>query len=228
MNPNRTPKHCYCSTAENSRAQHTTDKHSETLKEMEQKIDAGAAHIGLVIADIFTFLTKSAAMLPDMELHTDVDVRTGSKWYGDETKGNSTVTSDFYSYFSVSKSNEPLMKGIDVSVHNGSIDWQKVKNAGIQFAILRAGYGRELSQKDARFEENYKNAKAAGTLVGAYWYSYAMSEDEARLEANVFLSVIKGKQFEMPVYFDLEEKKQFDLGKEKVSAIMRAWQNTGS
>lgn len=50
-----------------------------------------------------------------------------------------------------------------------------------------------------------------------------MSEDEARLEADVFLSVIKGKQFEMPVYFDLEEKKQFDLGKEKVSAIMRAF-----
>ena len=50
-----------------------------------------------------------------------------------------------------------------------------------------------------------------------------MSEDEARLEADVFLSVIKGKQFEFSVYFDLEEKKQFDLGKEKVSAIMRAF-----
>lgn len=155
--------------------------------------------------------------------YTHVDVRTGSKWYGDETKGNSTVTSDFYRYFSISKVNKPLMKGIDVSVHNGSIDWQKVKNAGIQFAILRAGYGREFSQKDARFEENYRNAKAAGIPVGAYWYSYAMSEDEARLEADVFLSVIKGKQFEMPVYFDLEEKKQFDLGKEKVSAIMRTF-----
>lgn len=155
--------------------------------------------------------------------YTHVDVRTGSKWYGDETKGNSTVTSDFYRYFSISKVDKPLMKGIDVSVHNGSIDWQKVKNAGIQFAILRAGYGREMSQKDARFEENYRNAKATGIPVGAYWYSYAMSEDEARLEADVFLSVIKGKQFEMPVYFDLEEKKQFDLGKEKVSAIMRAF-----
>ncbi len=155
--------------------------------------------------------------------YTHVDVRTGSKWYGDETKGNSTVTSDFYSYFGVSKNNEPLMKGIDVSVHNGNINWQKVKNAGIQFAILRAGYGRELSQKYAKFEENYRNAKVAGIPVGAYWYSYAMTEDEARLEADVFLSVIKGKQFEMPVYFDLEEKKQFDLGKEKVSAIMRAF-----
>lgn len=50
-----------------------------------------------------------------------------------------------------------------------------------------------------------------------------MSEDEARLEADVFLSIIKGKQFEFPVYYDVEEKKQFALGKEKVSAIMRAF-----
>ncbi len=163
------------------------------------------------------------ANINEKYIYTHVDVRTGSKWYGDETKGNSTVTSDFYSYFGFSKSNEPLMKGIDVSVHNGNIDWQKVKNAGIQFAILRAGYGRELSQKDTRFEENYRNAKAAGIPVGAYWYSYAITPEEAQLEADVFLKVIKGKQFEMPVYFDLEEKNQFDLGKEKVSAIMRAF-----
>lgn len=50
-----------------------------------------------------------------------------------------------------------------------------------------------------------------------------MTPEEAELEADVFLSVIKGKQFEMPVYFDLEEKKQFDLGKKQVSAIMRAF-----
>lgn len=71
MNPNRIPKRCYCNTAESRRAQNTADKHSDTLKDMEQKIDAGAAHIGLVVADIFTFLTKSAAMLPDIELHTE-------------------------------------------------------------------------------------------------------------------------------------------------------------
>ena len=71
MNQTRTPKYCYCSTAESRRAQNTADKHSETVKEMEEKIDAGATHIGLVVADIFTFLTKSAAILPDMELHTD-------------------------------------------------------------------------------------------------------------------------------------------------------------
>lgn len=150
--------------------------------------------------------------------YTHVDVRPNGKWYGDEVHGNNTVTDDFYKYFGGED-----MKGIDVSVHNGNIDWQKVKNAGIDFAILRAGYGRLASQKDERFEQNYSGAKAAGIPIGAYWYSYAMSEDEARLEADVFLSVVKGKQFEFPVYYDVEEKKQFDLGKEKVSAIMRAF-----
>ena len=151
-------------------------------------------------------------------IYTHVDVRSGGKWYGDEVHGNSSVTDDFYKYFGGED-----MKGIDVSVHNGKIDWQKVRAAGIDFAILRAGYGRLASQRDNRFKENYAGAKAAGIPVDAYWYSYAMSEDEARLEADVFLSVIKGKQFEFPVYYDVEEKKQFDLGKEKVSAIMRAF-----
>ncbi|HRV00009.1 MAG TPA: GH25 family lysozyme, partial [Ruminococcus sp.] len=141
--------------------------------------------------------------------YTHVDVRFGSKWYGDEVKGNSTVTDDFYKYFGIQKGGTSTMKGIDVSVHNGNIDWQKVKAGGIQFAILRAGYGRLASQKDERFEQNYSAAKAAGVPIGAYWYSYAMSEDEARLEADVFLSIIKGKQFEFPVYYDVEEKKQF-------------------
>ena len=151
-------------------------------------------------------------------IYTHVDVRPNGKWYGDEVHGNSTVTDDFYRYFGGED-----MKGIDVSVHNGNIDWNKVKNAGIEFAILRAGFGRQEKQKDEKFEQNYAGAKAAGIPIGAYWYSYAMTPEEAELEADVFLKVIKGKQFEFPVYFDLEEKKQFDPGKEKVSAIMRAF-----
>lgn len=151
-------------------------------------------------------------------IYTHVDVRQNGKWYGDEVHGNNTVTDDFYKYFGGGD-----MKGIDVSVHNGNIDWNKVKADGIDFAMLRAGYGKLVSQKDEQFENNYAGAKAAGIPVGAYWYSYAMDKDEAQQEADVFLSVIKGKQFEFPVYFDLEEKKQFDLGKDKVSAIMRAF-----
>ena len=116
-----------------------------------------------------------------------------------------------------------ILKGIDVSVHNGSINWNQVKNDGVQFAILRAGYGREASQKDQRFEEYYTNAKAVGMPVGCYWYSYATGVEEARLEAQVCLSVIKGKQFEYPIYFDLEEQKAFNTGKANCSAMVRAF-----
>ena len=82
--------------------------------------------------------------------YTHVDVRPNDKWYGDEVHGNSSVTDDFYKYFGGED-----MKGIDVSVHNGDIDWQKVKADGIDFAIIRAGYGKLESQKDQKFEQNY-------------------------------------------------------------------------
>ena len=156
-------------------------------------------------------------------IYTHVDVRTGSKWYGDEVHGNNSVTTDFYQYFGIQKESETAMKGIDVSVHNGDIDWQKVKNAGVKFAILRAGYGREISQKDKKFEDNYKNAKAAGIPIGAYWYSYAFTPDEARIEAKVCIEVLKNKQFEFPIFFDQEEKKTLDTGKGNCSAMVRAF-----
>ena len=117
-----------------------------------------------------------------------------------------------------------LYKGIDVSRHQGNIDWTKVKNSGkVDFAILRAGYGKVISQKDSKFEEYYAQCNANQIPVGAYWYSYAMNEAEARKEAEVFLQVIKGKQFAYPVYFDLEEPKQLALGKMKCSSIARAF-----
>lgn len=100
-----------------------------------------------------------------------------------------------------------MKKGIDVSVHQGKIDWKKVKASGIDFAIIRAGYGREISQKDKRFEENYAGAKAAGIKIGAYWYSYADTVSRGEQEAKTFLEVIKGKKFDLPVFFDQEYEK---------------------
>ena len=113
-----------------------------------------------------------------------------------------------------------MKKGIDVSQWQGDINWGAV-NA--DFAILRAGYGREKSQIDTKFEQNYKNAKAVGMPLGAYWYSYAMSPDEARIEARVFMDIIRGKQFEYPVYFDVEENKALALGRDRVSDIINAF-----
>ena len=141
--------------------------------------------------------------------YTHLDVRTSAKWYGDEIHGNGTVTDDFYKYFGMEKS-EPetknLLKGIDVSYAQGMIDWEKVKASGsVDFAILRAGYGKETSQIDDQFSRNYTACKQLGIPVGAYWYSYATTVAEAEQEANVCLQTIQGKQFEYPVAFDIEE-----------------------
>lgn len=111
-------------------------------------------------------------------------------------------------------------QGIDISYCQTAIDWNKVT---ADFAIIRAGYGREVSQKDAMFESHYAGAKSKGIPVGAYWYSYAMDEAGARAEADACIAVLKGKQFEYPIFYDVEEQKQFALGKEKVSAIIRAF-----
>lgn len=97
------------------------------------------------------------------------------------------------------------MKGVDISQHNGDVDFGRVKSAGIEFVILRAGYGKCISQIDLDFYRNYKNAKENGLKVGAYWYSYASNPDEALLEAKVFCEVVKGLDFDLPLYYDIEE-----------------------
>lgn len=119
-----------------------------------------------------------------------------------------------------------MKKGIDVSKYQGNIDWEKVKNAGIEFAVIRAGYGKFDFQKDEKFEQNYSGAKNAGIPVGAYHYSYAETVEDARLEAEVFLNWIRGKQFEYPVALDIEEKAQSDKGRQFVSDVIRAFCET--
>ena len=158
--------------------------------------------------------------------YTHLDVRTGYRWLGDETKGNGTVTEDFYKYFGIKKTTETtsILKGIDVSYCQNEVDWDTAKASGlVDFAILQAGYGRETSQVDTQFERNYAACKRLGIPCGAYWFSYAMSADEAKREAQVFLQTIKGKSFEYPVYMDLELAKQFALGKAACSAIVDAF-----
>ena len=99
------------------------------------------------------------------------------------------------------------LKGIDVSEWQGTIDWRKVAKDGVQFAVIHAGYGRELSQKDEYFERNYAGARAAGIKVGAFWYSYADSVARAEQEARTCLKVLEGKRFELPIFFDQEYEK---------------------
>jgi GH25 family lysozyme M1 (1,4-beta-N-acetylmuramidase) len=97
-------------------------------------------------------------------------------------------------------------QGIDVATFQGEIDWAKVKAAGIEFALLRCGYGSDdNAQDDARFEENVKGCEAAGLPWGAYLYSYALNLEEAESELQHILRLLKGKKPSYPVYLDMED-----------------------
>lgn len=112
---------------------------------------------------------------------------------------------------------------IDVSYCQTNVDYNKVKNSGIDAVIIRAGFGKETYQKDSEFETHYRNAKKAGLAVGVYWYSYAYSVAEAKQEAKVCLACIKGKTLELPVYYDLEESGQTRLGMSALTNIAIAF-----
>lgn len=114
--------------------------------------------------------------------------------------------------------------GIDISKWNGTVDFQKAKNDGVDFAMIREGYGKENpNQIDKKFEENYKKAKAVGVPVGVYHYSYADSVADAKLEAQFCLKNIKGKQLEYPVVFDIEDKEQLKLNNRQRTDICKAF-----
>lgn len=113
--------------------------------------------------------------------------------------------------------------GIDVSQWQGDINWQYVKDSGVDFAIIRSGYGKELSQEDPKFRQNMAGAQAAGIDCGTYWYSYALTVEEAYQEAEVCYEIIKDYDFTYPVYFDIEESSQQNLSTAQVSAIVDAF-----
>ena len=115
-------------------------------------------------------------------------------------------------------------EGIDVSRYQGVINWPQVAAAGKQFALLRAGYGRESSQTDPYFVRNYTAARAAGLPVGCYWYSYADTPARARAEADTCLRVLAGRPLPLGVWFDQEyEPAILALSSEQRTAVVKAF-----
>lgn len=111
--------------------------------------------------------------------------------------------------------------GIDVSFWQGNFNFLQAAREGVKFAILRGAYN--LS-KDTKFEEYYNNARAAGLNVGVYHYTMATTVGEAQREAQFLLdNVLKGKRFELPVYFDVEDQVHKNLSKEQVTEITKAY-----
>ena len=121
------------------------------------------------------------------------------------------------------KTKSTTLKGIDISRYQGKPDFSKVKN-DVDYVVLQAGYGRYVSQIDTEFERGYSECKKHGIPVGAYWFSYAKTTAEALAEANACIEIIKGKQFEYPIYYDLEIGLD-KLGKSLVSSIATTFCN---
>lgn len=137
--------------------------------------------------------------------------------------GTATVTAQQCSKSVSVKFNADKAKCIDISEWNGDINFNKVKNAGITCVILRAGYGKDPNQEDNKFNEYYRQAKAAGLNVGAYWYSYATSVDAAKAEVKNCMNTIGGKQFDLPVFLDVEEYRQAVLPRRTLTDIISAF-----
>ncbi len=98
--------------------------------------------------------------------------------------------------------------GVDVSTHQGLIDWAQVKEAGVSFAIIRVGYrGSTKGQlyEDELFRDNLNGAKEAGLRVGVYFFSQALTVEEAVQEAQFVLELLDGEPLELPVYYDWEQ-----------------------
>ena len=118
--------------------------------------------------------------------------------------------------------NAVVAKGIDVSVHQGYIDWSKVAG-NIDFAILRIGYEYTL---DSRFTEFAAACNQYNIPFGVYIYSYAESEAEAIAEAEFVISVLKNYKVDLPVFFDIEDECQSVLGASAIQRIVKAFCET--
>lgn len=107
---------------------------------------------------------------------------------------------------------EDTLIGIDVSNHQGDIDWEMVKNSGVEFAFIRIGYGHNREAKimeDEKFRKNLEGARNAGLKVGLYFYSYATEIWEAEEQANWIVKTLNGEKIDLPIVFDYETWKSF-------------------
>ncbi len=115
-------------------------------------------------------------------------------------------------------------KGIDVSFYQGDIDWTRVAESGIEFAMIRASYGSD--GVDPQFANNMQNIESTPIARGAYHFCYALSPEEAVIEANHFLNTVSPYKFNYPLVLDLEYEPLLSLGRETLNNIALSFCDT--
>ena len=157
---------------------------------------------------------------------------------GNYVTGEQVIQGAKYSFGSDGKlSSGSGTMGIDVSKHNGNIDWNAVKNSGVSFVIIRCGYRGSATGvlvEDPMFRSNIKGAKAAGLKVGVYFFCQAVNEVEAVEEASMAVSLVSGYGLDMPIFLDVESAnggRGDQISKETRTAVCKAFcqtvQNSG-
>lgn len=121
-----------------------------------------------------------------------------------------------------------VAKGLDVSHHQGKIDWEKVSKSDVDFVIIRCGYGNDLtSQDDKYFAQNVAGCEKYNIPYGIYIYSYALNVSDAKSEANHVLRLIKstGAKPTYPIYIDYEDSSQNGLTPKQLGNFATAFFN---
>ncbi len=203
-----------------------------SLSELENntKISVSSSELYKNVCDTFTIDVETNNSLSQMSFTTSdssvakiVSVDKHSVRLKANKVGTSTVTIKQCKETCTVKVKVDRAKCIDLSLWNGDIDFGRVKRSGINCVILRAGYGKDPNQEDEKFQEYYRDAKAAGLNVGAYWYSYATSANQAKQEVENCMKTIRGKEFELPVFYDVEEYRMAILPRRTLTDVISAF-----
>lgn len=175
---------------------------SKAIEQSKAKLNSSAIGSGTVNTD-----TLNVRSGPSTSYNKVGSLNNGDyvEIYGRSNNWYKIIYNNKFAYISSNYINLNILeRGIDVSKWNGSIDWNNVKSSGIDYVMIRAGYGS--STVDPNFKSYIEGASAAGLKIGVYWFSYATSVDKARIEAEKCLQTISPykDKISYPVYFDYE------------------------
>ena len=139
--------------------------------------------------------------------------------------GTTAVTATNSSGQSVTCYVHVILKGIDVSAWQKTVDWSTIAAQGTDFALIRTGYGKTAPevQTDAYFATNFDGATRNGIKVGVYHYSYAENVEDAIAEANFCLSILNGRSLDYPVFYDIEDTVHRTMDKELMADVVEAF-----
>ena len=152
--------------------------------------------------------------------HAAVNPETGDRADSWRYQDGCFTGSNLPAVYSESYHPDATLQGIDVSHHQGEIDWEAVQADGIDFAIIRCGYGMDMTEQDDRyFEYNASECERLGIPYGVYIYSYADTTERAASEADHVLRLIQGRTLSYPVYFDMEDDSVTYVGNDMLADI---------